>query len=71
MDQEEEDRRKQEVEAARATEDGNLDDSLDADDIPEVHRLVFFSLSQIDFIQCLFFRSQTNENQLIHRRKKV
>lgn len=36
LDQEEEDRRKQEVEAARAIEDGTLDDSLDADDTPDV-----------------------------------
>lgn len=37
LDQEEEDRRKQEVEAARAIEDGGFDDPIEPEDPTEVN----------------------------------
>lgn len=39
LDQEEEDRRKQEVEAARAIEDGGFDDPIEPEDPTEVIEL--------------------------------
>ena len=42
LDQEEEDRRKQEVEAARAMEDGGFDDSIEPEDPTEVSRNLFY-----------------------------
>ena len=38
LDQEEEDRRKQEVEAARAMEDGGFDDPIEPEDPTEVNK---------------------------------
>ncbi len=39
LDQEEEDRRKQEVEAARAIEDGGFDDPIEPEDPTDVNKI--------------------------------
>ena len=45
LDQEEEDRRKQEVEAARAIDDGGLDDPIEPEDPTDVNHSLDFFLS--------------------------
>jgi hypothetical protein len=55
LDQEEEDRRKQEVEAARAMEDGGLDDPIEPEDPTDVNKMIL-SFSLHSFSMDLDFR---------------
>ncbi len=66
LDQEEEDRRKQEVEAARAIDDGGLDDPIEPEDPTDVNKIhCIFLFSNI------FSRLPINVNLLIHTKRKI
>ena len=76
LDQEEEDRRKQEVEAAKAMEDGVFDDPIEPEDPTDVRNIKFiikYSLFLKIFILNLQnnCRYPINVNRLIHIRKKI
>lgn len=66
LDQEEEDRRKQEMEAARAIDDGGLDDPIEPEDPTDVN-----SFSHSIFLSISFSRRPINVNQRIHTRRKI
>ena len=66
LDQEEEDRRKQEVEAARAMEDGGLDDLIEPEDHTDVCKMF-----KLFACQCISFRHLINVNLLRHIKRKI